>query len=105
MSSVYPVSRAATALRSPRTPRVFKRLDEWRVCRSALQGSLGFVPTMGALHAGHGALIERSVQENDYTVLSIYLNPTQFNNPEDLDCYPRPWRGIWRWPGIWASTS
>lgn len=70
-------------------PRVFKRLEDWRVCRSALQGSVGFVPTMGALHAGHGSLIERSVAENDYTVLSIYLNPTQFNNPRDLDCYPK----------------
>ncbi|TNF82746.1 MAG: pantoate--beta-alanine ligase [Gammaproteobacteria bacterium] len=70
-------------------PRVFKRLEDWRACRSALEGSLGFVPTMGALHAGHGSLIERSVAENDYTVLSIYLNPTQFNNPKDLDCYPQ----------------
>ena len=45
--------------------RVFKHLDEWRHCRSALAGSVGFVPTMGALHAGHGSLIERSVAEND----------------------------------------
>ncbi len=70
-------------------PRVFDSLEDWRACRSALEGSLGFVPTMGALHAGHGSLIERSVAENDYTVLSIYLNPTQFNNPQDLDCYPK----------------
>ena len=71
-----------------RPPRVFKRLDDWRRCRRSLQGTIGFVATMGALHDGHGSLIERSVAENDYTVLSIYLNPTQFNNPEDLDCYP-----------------
>jgi pantoate--beta-alanine ligase len=88
MSSVYSMTSSA-APQKPSGPRVFKRLDDWRVCRSALQGSVGFVPTMGALHAGHGSLIERSVAENDYTVLSIYLNPTQFNNPQDLDCYPK----------------
>lgn len=88
MSSVYSEEQAPVQERAA-GPRVFKHLQDWRLCRSALEGSLGFVPTMGALHAGHGSLIERSVAENDYTVLSIYLNPTQFNNPQDLDCYPQ----------------
>jgi pantoate--beta-alanine ligase len=58
--------------------------------RAALGGAApGLVPTMGALHAGHTALIRRSVAENERTVVSIFVNPTQFGDPADLASYPR----------------
>lgn len=62
-------------------------LLEWR---ERFKGTLGFVPTMGDLHIGHVSLIERSVSENAGTLVSIYVNPTQFNDASDYAEYDRP---------------
>ena len=63
-------------------------LRQWR--SDAGEPTVGFVPTMGALHAGHRCLIEQSCAENDLTLVSIFVNPTQFNDPKDCATYPTP---------------
>ena len=72
--------------------KIVTNLDEWKAIRSALDGqTVGFVPTMGALHAGHRSLVERSMAENAITAVSIFVNPTQFNDPSDYEKYPKTW--------------
>lgn len=65
--------------------RSVAELKEWR---SGVKGTVGFVPTMGALHEGHGSLLDQG-RRDDHLLLSIFINPTQFNDPKDFSAYPQ----------------
>lgn len=68
---------------------VLKTVQQLQDFRRNLKGTVGFVATMGALHEGHASLMRQARAQCDHVILSIFVNPTQFNNPNDLEHYPR----------------
>ena len=69
--------------------RIFRSIEECRSWRINQKHTVGFVPTMGALHHGHSSLVDLSIKKCETTIVSIFINPTQFAKNEDLDSYPQ----------------
>ncbi|MGH7994917.1 MAG: pantoate--beta-alanine ligase [Opitutaceae bacterium] len=75
-------------------PRPIATVAEWRALRAGLRAdgrSIGFVPTMGGLHAGHASLFSAARRECGFVLASVFVNPTQFDDPRDFERYPRTW--------------
>ena len=69
--------------------KLISSISDFQSWRQACSGTIGFVPTMGALHSGHLSLVHKSNSKCDLTIVSIYVNPAQFTPGEDLSNYPR----------------
>jgi len=69
--------------------KIVKTIEELKRARGELKGTIGFVPTMGALHNGHLSLMQKSIIQNDHTIVSVFVNPAQFLEGEDFHKYPK----------------
>ena len=86
--------------------RIVSKVSEMLAIQKDLERPLGLVPTMGALHRGHESLVNQSLKDNNSTVVSIFVNPSQFNATEDLEKYPKPLStdlALWEKSGVYIE--